>query len=292
MSIFFEIKSRARTPGKIIPLLDLYIQKLFNINFEKSKGKHLPKIDIVIPTVSKDFGLINDVIASFTKLNHEINKIFIVAPARPEIIEYCTKHTYRFVDEKTVLGYGKDAIDYKVNGVDRSGWIFQQLLKLSCENIVEMDNYFILDSDTIIVDNLSLIENNKFIFYQNEEWHDAYFKTFYKMFGYKTKNKLSFTSHMMIFNKEMLKLMKKELEQKYDISWDKVYLSAIDPHESSCISDYDTYANWILCNFPDKVIQKPLYNIAFNRNKLDEIKNKMNVYSKKYKTISFHSWIK
>jgi hypothetical protein len=292
MSILFEIRSRRNRPSKIIFLFVLYAKKILRIGFEKSKLKKPPRIDIVIPTVSKDFKLIDDVIGSFSKLNHEINKIYIVAPQNQEIIEYCASHNLNFVDERTILGYGKEVIDYKVNGVDRSGWMLQQMIKLSGEKIVEMDNYFILDSDTIIADNFSLIENGKWIFYQNEEWHDYYFETFQKMFGYKTKNRLSFTSHMMIFNKEVLRTMKKELETKHARSWDQVYLSTIDINEASCVSDYDTYANYVLCNYPDRFIQKPLYNRAFSRNMFDTIKSNLEKYSKKYKTISFHSYIK
>ncbi len=288
----FQIKSRVERPHLILYFIILRIKKFFKIGFETDTNKHSPKIDIMIPTVSKDFTLIKDVIDSFLKINHEINKIFVVAPPHEEIVQYCSKNNLQFVDEKTVLGYGKDAIKYFVNNTNRNGWIFQQLLKLSGENIVEMDNYFILDSDTIIANNFSLIENDKFIFYQNEEWHSAYFKAFYKIFGYKTINKLSFTSHMMIFNKNMLRLMKKEMEAKKGKSWDEVYLSTIDPNEASCISDYDTYANWVLCNFPNKVIQRPLYNKALSRDKLQEVKNNMGRYSKILKTISFHSYIK
>ena len=193
--LLFHIKSRIEQPGLIPYFLLLKIKKLLLVGFERDTQKKPPKIDIIIPTVSKDFALIGNVIGSFSKLNHEINKIYVVAPQNQEIIDYCSSRNLNFVDEKTVLGYGKEAIDYKVNGVDRSGWMFQQLIKLSGERVVEMDNYFILDSDTIIADNFSLIENGKWIFYQNEEWHAAYFEAFYKMFGYKTRNTLSFTSN-------------------------------------------------------------------------------------------------
>ena len=292
MSMLFEIKSRKNRPDLIAYFLLLKIKKLLKVCFEKNKEKKPPRIDVVIPTVSKDFKLIDDVISSFAKLNHEINKIYIVAPQNQEIISYCNSHGLNFVDERTILGYGKEAIEYKVDGVDRSGWMLQQLIKLSGEKVVEMDNYFILDSDTIIADNFSLIENGKWIFYQNEEWHEYYFRTFQKMFGYKTENKLSFTSHMMIFNKDILRSMKKELEVKHGTSWDQVYLSTIDPNEASCVSDYDTYANYVLCNYPDRVVQRPLYNRAFSRSMFDTIKSNLEKYSKKYKTISFHSYIK
>lgn len=292
MSILFEIKSRANNPIKIIFFLILKLKKLLKIDFENHLKKNNVKIDIIMPTMSFDIELLNEVIKSFKKLNHEINKVYRIASTEPEIIDFCNKNGIIFVDERELMGYGKEVIDYSFGADNRSGWIYQGLLKLSGDKVAEMDNYFIVDVDTIITSPFSLVENDKFIFYQNEEWHDFYFKTFRKLFGYKNKNKLSFTSHMMIFNKKLLGEMKDEIEKKYNMAWDKVYISMVDKSDQSCISDYDTYANWVLCNHPEKMIEKPLYNKAMNRKFLGEVLRNIDGYSKKYKTISFHHYIK
>jgi hypothetical protein len=288
----FHVRSRLERPDLIPYYLLLKVKKLFKIDFEKNTGTKGKKIDVVILTLPKDFELLGKVVQSLDKLKHPINKIFIIAPDNATIKDYCTKNNLHFVDERSLLGYGKDSIHYMVNGANRNGWIFQQLLKWSGDKFCEMEDYFIIDSDTIISSPFSLIEKDAFIFYQNEEWHQPYFKAFKHLFGYPTRNKLSFTSHMMIFNREMLRLIKKELETKHGKSWDQAYLSTIDEHEASCVSDYDNYANWVLCNFPERTLERPLYNKAFSRKDLEYIENNMATFGKKYKTISFHSYIK
>src|SRR3712207_9589693 len=37
------------------------------------------------------------------------------------------------------------------DGIDRSGWIFQQLLKLNFHKISTCDNYLVIDADTLFV---------------------------------------------------------------------------------------------------------------------------------------------
>ncbi len=248
-------------------------------------------IDVVIPTISKDYALLETVTASLEAIADQINAIYIVSSSNAELEKFCALHGYRFIDERQVLGYGREKISYRVDGIDRSGWLLQQLLKLAGDTFVEQDNYFVIDSDTVLLNPHQLIDGNNFTFFQSEEWHEPYFRTFKKMFGYPTRNTLSFTSHMMIFDRQFLKEMKEELEQKHGHSWDSVYRSMIDQTEASCISDYDTYANWVLIHYPERVHQIPFYNQALSRTALqplDELKQK---YGKQYNSLSFHSYL-
>lgn len=291
-SFLFYLRSRRRRIDLIPSFILLLFKELLKISFTDKKVNDGQEIDILIPTATKDLSLLQDVISSLRHINQTINKIYIVSPETENLINFCQENGYNFVNEIDALSYGKDKINYKVNGVDRSGWIYQQLLKLSGDKIIEKDNYFVLDADTLLVNNINLIEDGKFVFFQNKEWNQPYFETFRKIFGYSTINKLSFTSHMMIFNKKMLDEMKTEIEKKHGKSWDQVYISMADPKEASCISDYDNYANWVLIHHPDLVKQKPLYNKGLSRSKLLSLNQLEMVYGPNYKTISFHSYIK
>lgn len=270
----------------------LRFRKFLRRGFRDSTENHLQTIDVVIPTISKDFELLSTVIESVRRhVRNPVQHIYIVSKQQQEILDFCAQHDCRFIDELSVLGYGKDAISYRVNGVDRSGWMFQQLLKLSAGSFTECENYLVLDSDTILIHDHVFIENEKFVFLQSEEWHAPYFRAFEKMFGYKAKTKLSYTSHMMIFNKEKLREMKAELEKKHDKPWDQVYLSTIDEHEASCVSDYDTYANWMLCNYPELMLSRPLYNRPLPRTGPIHLPSLENTYAHTLKSLSFHSYI-
>lgn len=288
--VYYQYKDR-KNIVLFLNWLILRIKKLFKIQFTTTNCNIEKRIDIVIPTISKDFELLDLVLESLKNLQHSINNIYIVAPNIELIKLYCDKKKLIFIDEISVNGFGKDYINYIVNGKDRSGWLFQQLLKLSGEKFTEMEDYLIVDSDTIYTNkNCFITKDNKYIFYENDEWNQSYFDSFEKIFGYKAPSKLSLTSHMMIFNHSMLKNMKKELENKHNKPWYDVYISTSSPYEKSCISDYDTYANWVLANFKAKVLCKPFYNKSVSRNKLDKLENlEKNFLTQK--SISFHSYI-
>ena len=86
--------------------------------------------------------------------------------------------------------------------------------------------------------------------------------------------------------------LKAELETKNPgMSWDQVYIRTknIKPTEQSCISDYDTYANWVRCNYPNRVRNIPLYNTTLSRNKLAPLTELERTYASNYHSVSFHA---
>lgn len=283
---------RGWNPILIFHFILLKIKKAFKVEFnDVDLSTQSELIDIVILTVSKDYTLVEEVIKSIKEnLKHKISNLYIVSQKNTEMLEFCEKHNHIFIDEVSVLGYGKDSINYTVNGKDRSGWIFQQLLKLSGDMFVSQKKYFILDSDTILIKPHLFIRDGKYLFLQSEEWHTPYFRAFKKLFGYESKNKLSYTAHMMMFDVEKLHEMKKEIEKFHKKSWDKAYLDLIDKKENSCVSDYDTYANWMAVNYPCEVGFTPFYNTALSRGELLPIRELVEKYSKDYKSLSFHHY--
>jgi len=264
--------------------------KRLRIDFKSPNCSNIKKIDIVIPTVSKDFEILALALESLKFVCQPINKIYIVAPRDEKIEKFCAEKKLIFVDEISVLGFGKNYINYCVDGKDRSGWLFQQLLKLSGDQFVEMDNYLVVDSDTVYVSPNCFMRDDEYVFYANEEWHQPYFDSFKKLFGYRAPTKWSLTSHMMIFNKAFLGKMKQELERHSRQKWFDAYISTSSSTETSCVSDYETYANWVLHNYPEKVHIKPFYN----RNVLRSEKDSLTTLSETYKlqhSISFHSYL-
>lgn len=269
----------------------LRIKKILHIKFsDQCQKDNREVVDVVIPTISKDHQLLETVIASLDNLCQRINKIYIISQPNEFIEKFCREHDCIFVDETSILGYGKEAITYQAGGLDRRGWLFQQLLKLSGDKIVEQKNYFVLDSDTVLIKPHNLIEKGKFVFWENEEWHQPYFNSFYKLFGYKVKNRLSFTSHMMVFNVNKLAEMKQELEKASGKPWDQAYISTANPNEPSCISDYDTYGSWLYLHYPEQITRKPLYNRTLTRDKLAKKEELTANYKNRYRSLSFHSY--
>ena len=74
------------------------------------------------------------------------------------------------------------------------------------------------------------------------------------------------------------------------MSWDKAYTNFCDKTVPSGISDYDTYAQWLTYNHPDKVIMKPFYNKSMKRTYFFDNKIDMLALGKKVRTLSLHSY--
>jgi len=271
--------------------IGLRIKKTLKLNFTENCRRDGQKmIDVIIPTISKDYLLLETVLASLKNVCQPINKIFIVSQKEQFIIDFCLKHDCTFVDEREVLGYGKEAIDYKVGGQDRSGWLFQQLLKLAGDRIAEMENFLVIDSDTVLIKPHSFIAGERFVFFESEEWNQDYFTAFQTIFGYRPKSLVSHVCHMMIFNNQYLREMKAEMEKKNKTGWDKVVISTKNNGAVSCFSEYETYSNWLLQKHPGAVKFQPFYNKSLAKDKLTSLDDLASHFGNRYNSLSFHSY--
>ncbi|MEO6536136.1 MAG: hypothetical protein ABIT47_00450, partial [Candidatus Paceibacterota bacterium] len=60
--------------------------------------------------------------------------------------------------------------------------------------------------------------------------------------------------------------------------------------KSSGISDYDTYGNWLLYNYPKEVELMPFYNKSFSRKRLPDLEALKRDYAGINASFSFHSY--
>ena len=103
-------------------------------------------VDIVIPVIPKDLKILPFCIEGIKhNVANKIKDIYIVGPEDKRIEEFVKIQNLSFVKEDDVLGFGVKDVKYITNdGIDRSGWLFQQFLKLSgnigtCENYITVD---------------------------------------------------------------------------------------------------------------------------------------------------------
>ena len=116
-------------------------------------------LDVIIPTCSKDYRTLKMVVDSIRKyVKHPIGKIMIIAP-KGDLENFCKDNNLVFIDENTVLPITKKDIKYTPCGKDRSGWIFQQLLKLNSDTLTDKDYFLIVDSDTVFTRPQTFIDN-------------------------------------------------------------------------------------------------------------------------------------
>lgn len=236
-------------------------------------------IDVIIPAIKKDLSILPLTIEGVRKnVNHKISAIYVVAPSDQAIIAFCQKQSLIFVDEQTVLGYGPKDINFITkSGLDRSGWIFQQLIKLS-GSIGTNPRFLVIDADHILIKPHTFItDQQKFVFYHSEDCHLQYYKTIKALTGKRQCSILSYISHKMIFDKTILGQLKKKIEQEKGQPWDKAILSSLDEEDYSPFSEYELYGLYV----PSKLkIHRTWKQKALKYEKVDSFTNLSN--SKQY----------
>lgn len=239
--------------------------KLFStINMPEASDE---PIDVIIPVIAKDLLVLPFCIEGIRKnVLNKINAIYIVGPLDDRIISFAKKNNLIYVEENDVLGFGVKDINYITSkGEDRSGWLFQQFIKMS-GNIGKCQNFVTIDSDHILVNpHVFLAKDNKYVFYQSEEFHWMYIKIIYQLIGVLSITPLSYVSHKMIFNKEILAQLKSVIEQRSGKKWTDTIVSFLNRDDSSSFSEFELYANFVSSKKKKKKLwlQKTLYRETF-----------------------------
>jgi hypothetical protein len=250
-------------------------------------------IDVLIPVIEKDLQTLPLVVQSIRKnLCHPIIKFVIVAPESQKIISFCKENECSFVSENSVLPFQKKDINYKYGELDRSGWLFQQFIKLYSDQICSSSKVLVMDADTILVSPQVFIVEGKTVLLHSDEHHQPYFDSYQNLFGKYTSTDLSFVAHQMLFNSSHLEEMRNTIQHRKSCKWYEAIISLIDTNELSIFADYETYGQWMLQNYPNEIIREYWFNLPLYRKHLHDLNQLENLFGKKCRSISFHSWNK
>ncbi len=253
-------------------------------------------LDILIPTVEKDLDMLKICVA-FARRNlmHPIKDIYIVAAPTEKTIACAQELGAIFVDETTVLPIQIKDIYYfpaECKGCDRRGWLFQQFLKLSADEICVSEHVLVIDTDTLLVRPQIYIYENRTIFHCSDEFHIPYRTVYKKMVGEAAKGPFSFVSHTTLFEKSKLKHFKNHIEQLHKMPWFQAIMSLMNKDEGSAHAENESYPQFVISHYPNSFIQLYFFNEGYNRQKyLPLLLNgelKLDPY---IKTVSFHSYM-
>jgi hypothetical protein len=213
------------------------------------------KVDIVIPVIKDDLRIINlslDYISIFLPTK---NIIFVGHSSLEKDLPK-TGNVY-FVNEDELLeGMSLNKIKSILNDLtgnsNRAGWYFQQFLKMSYAYKCQDDAYIVFDADTIPLNKIEYIEDNKYLFNIKKENHTPYFDTIDKLFNFEIYKSIdgSFISENMVIDKKIMIEMLNEIEVKCSSEGNNFYekiLNSISSEEInySGFSEFETYGNYV-----------------------------------------------
>lgn len=268
----------------------VWFKKLRPFLADDNQGRSDLELDVIIPAVEKDLPALPHAIEGVRRnLMHPIRNVMVVAPESSTIQELCRQLHVDFVDEKTVAPVSKHDIQYVVDGKDRSGWLLQQLIKLNADRVAMTENFLVLDADTVLVKPQRLETGGRSVLLVSEEHHRPYSTTYEKLFGYPPQSLLSFVCHYMIFNKQILMLLREAIQKRIEKPWARAIVESIDRNEASSFSEYETYGNFLREISPRKIVLRYSHNRRLAPMELGDI-SRYSDKADRFVSLSFHRY--
>jgi len=189
--------------------------------------------------------------------------IYIVSwDAEDDVFENEIFRDCKIVDEN-IFPFTKKDVHSIIQTDSRDGWYLQQLLKLYCSFVIEemLDDYLIVDSDTLFLKQIEFKSGERYFFNMSDENHIHYFEHMKRLHPtFEKVSKFSGISHHMIFNRKLVREMMNMVEKNCDNVFWKAFLLNVDPEQRrfSGASEYEMYFNFMLKYNKDKVIPRKL----------------------------------
>jgi hypothetical protein len=187
-------------------------------------------------------------------IRHPVDELVMVSPAHEELVGFAESAGCNWLEESQVAPVGKSAITYEVDGFDRSGWLFQQLLKLACDSYTGAEHVLVIDADTILTEPQVFALDGKELLLWGDSFNKPYVDVYERLLGEKIQGCFSFVSHQMLFSRSRLDALRRYLESRHECPWWKAILNETDYSAVSGFSEYETYGHFVLSRFPEQTL--------------------------------------
>jgi hypothetical protein len=248
------------------------------------------KYDIVLVAHEKDFNNLKFIV-KYAEKNLSFDSIHLILSERGgrefdenQISKNTSRPVYKHI-ETDILKIDKSKLKYRPN------WIYQMLLKM-LQNVTQNDNFLVIESDCIILNNLNFFEEEKNIFYLGvNQNHKPYFNFNTKLLNIGREFNYSFISEFMMYNKTIINdlIIKSNSKTKEEFI-NKIY----DLVDEDCYpADYELYGNFYFKYHADKFIFKFLnmdFNGKENSSWTDEEIEFLIEKNKEKDMVCFHTW--
>ncbi len=233
-------------------------------------GKSDNKVQIIIPTITKDYLRMRDIVPE---------RIIRYLPARELIFigndELCdmveadkqtrfegmpvrTLTEEKLVERQPVVDCvlkKTSTVDESISSEVRPGWYYQQFLKMSFSAVCEDDYYVSWDMDTVPLRSLSFFdEGGRPAFDLKSEYNPRYFRTIEKLLGLKKTVEGSFVSEHMIFCTEYMRELIGQIEESSveGSNYTEKAIAAVTEDDIILgFSEFETYGTYVTNKYPD-----------------------------------------
>lgn len=217
-----------------------------------------PEIEILIPCQIKDISNLKLVIQGVKKsVRNPIKRICLITPA-DSVEELAEKFPgIKVMSDEETLGTEFVALVNRLVPESRRGWVSQQAIKILKSIKSDAIATLVVDADTILLHPKTWIDSNgKQILCLAEEYHEPYKVHQRKYLGIQSFP-MSFVTHHQLMQRDLLREL---FGQNGELL--RGWLLDADFSNSSAISEYDTYGEYLMANKANQVVFSKWNNLA------------------------------
>jgi Family of unknown function (DUF6492) len=248
-------------------------------------------LDVIIPVAEADCDVLGVTIeAVMRNLAHPVGTIWAVTAPGSKAAKVADDLGCEVVDERGVLPITRDDISYQFGSFDRSGWLFQQLLKLSADTISPENHVLILDADTVMIRPQTFTSGGRVVLFHAFEYNPTYFEAYRSVTGLEPATRLSCTTHHMVMRRDLLVGLKELMEKRRSVPWWQAVLDTCVYETMSGFSEYEVYGNFAL-TFGDGLARRWWRNAVAPKSELADLGALTRRYGTRLRTVSFHHYL-
>lgn len=257
--------------------------------------------DVIIPVTVRNLVTLPKVVEN---INLYVEHEHIIVIGNGDIEEKVNNLNICFINEDELLQNLsferiKGLIQHRdCYAVKRTGWYFQQFIKIAYSYVCEKEWYLVWDADTIPLRTIEMFdEDGKAFFDIKDEYNAPYFTTIKKLFDGDVVryNDYSFISEHMIIKCEYVKKMIDLIYEKKGKSNDlfEIILNTVNSIDllESGFSEFETYGNYVNCFYPNAYKVRRLSSFRNGEKEYGRYGNEVNLSEAalKYDIITFEN---
>lgn len=262
---------------------------VFVHSFEQVYDFIYEPVDVVIPSTHKDLDTLNLCIQGIRENCAQIRRIIVVSkePLTDQAEWFCEDNfPFKKIEVMNALCEG-NVCEW------RSGWYYQQLLKLYSSFVIPniSSNVLILDSDTVFLNPVTFInEKGEPLYNIGSEHYSPYFSHLNKLLPglKKVFSEYSGITHHMLFQKTVLEDLFFQVEKYHKNVFWKAFCYCVDHDHvlDSGASEYELYFNFLFSRSSKPHIRQLKWKDSKVLNEFSECQKEG------YHYISCHAWFR
>ena len=220
------------------------------------------KFDLVMPIIERDMQVLEKTV-SYLWTFLPIKRIVLIGNEEVSKRLLCNNmENTVFINENDVIPFEAvrsciaEASDNSEKAIKRTGWYYQQFLKMAYALQCHDEYYLLWDGDTVPLHPVEMISKDKPYFDMKTEFYPYYFETMEKLLGLKKVTDFSFIAEHMIISVELMQSLISQIQENTRVAGETFYEKIIfsvnkEQLHFSGFSEFETYGTFVQTKYLD-----------------------------------------